>query len=311
MAIDTRQKRDSAQSVGLPWRGSYPVPDGSLAAYADRVQAANLYTVTLTSNLSATPTIDAFTSTATATVLVQAAATPTIDAFTATATGTVLVQAAATPTIGDFTATATGITLVPLSLSATPTIGAFTLSSTLFIGPAEFPKYFIVGRGTDQLLWGQGFGNDLIQGRGTDSLIWGRGFGDKIIKGRGADEYIVVRWERRMSVYQDLEFHLGEHWNIKFEVNDGEGTDIDITSATLQWRLSTISGTTVMTRTAGDGLTITGASTGACTLSVTPTHQTTGSVAAGRYKWEFRVTTTGGTVTVQARGNLNVLPSLY
>jgi hypothetical protein len=157
--------------------------------------------------------------------------------------------------------------------------------------PAEFPKYTLLGRGADRTIYGRGF--------------------DCTLKGRGADGFIVLRWQRNMSLYQDLEFHLGEHWNVNFEVNNGLGIDIDITSATLQWRLSTLSGTTVMTRTVSDGLTITTAATGLCALSVTPTMQTNASVAAGRYKWEFRVTTTGGTITVQARGNLNVLPSLY
>jgi hypothetical protein len=114
-----------------------------------------------------------------------------------------------------------------------------------------------------------------------------------------------------MSLHHDLEFHLGEHWNVNFEVNDGNGSDIDITSATLQWRMSTQAGVTVMTRTVSDGLTITTAATGLCALSVSPTHQTNASVTAGRYKWEFRVTTAAGTITVQVRGNINVLPSLF
>jgi hypothetical protein len=157
--------------------------------------------------------------------------------------------------------------------------------------PAEFPKYTLVGRG-------------------SGCAVYGKGFGGIILKGRGSDALMVARW-LRMSLPFDLEFHLGEHWNVAFQVNDGNNADIDITSATLQWRLSTLSGTTVMTRTVSDGLTITTAATGLCSLSVTPTMQTTASVAAGRYKWEFRVTTTGGTITVQARGNLNVLPSLF
>jgi hypothetical protein len=42
MAIDTRDKRDSAIHVGLPWRMRFPVPDGSLPG-ADRQHAAFLY----------------------------------------------------------------------------------------------------------------------------------------------------------------------------------------------------------------------------------------------------------------------------
>lgn len=42
MPIDTRDKRDSAIHVGLPWRMRLPVPDGSIAA-ADRMHVALLY----------------------------------------------------------------------------------------------------------------------------------------------------------------------------------------------------------------------------------------------------------------------------
>ena len=114
-----------------------------------------------------------------------------------------------------------------------------------------------------------------------------------------------------MSVQQDLEFYLGENWIVDFEVNDGNDANIDITGATLQWRLSTLPGTTVMTRTVGDGLTITAGTTGLCTLSVTALHQNTGGVLSRtNYQWEFRVTTTLGTISVQAGGALYVHPSL-
>jgi hypothetical protein len=176
------------------------------------------------------------------------------------------------------------------------------------LAPAEFPKYTLVGRGSGVTVYGKGYGGTL-KGRGTGCTVYGKGFGGTL-KGRGSTALIVARW-RRMSLYQDLEFHLGEHWNVNFEVNDGNDANIDITSATIQFRVVTSAGTTAMTRTVGDGITITTAATGLCALSVTPTMQTTASIAAGRYKWEFRVTTTGGTITVQARGNLNVLPSLY
>ena len=114
-----------------------------------------------------------------------------------------------------------------------------------------------------------------------------------------------------MSVHADLEFHLGENWIIDFEVNDGDDASIDITGATLQWRLASPEGDTIMTRTVGDGVTITGATTGLCTLSVTPLHQSNdGVVSRTNYQWEFRVTTLLGSVSVQATGALYVHPSL-
>lgn len=41
MALDTANKRAAAISVGLPWRGMFPFPDGTIDA-GDRTQAASL-----------------------------------------------------------------------------------------------------------------------------------------------------------------------------------------------------------------------------------------------------------------------------
>lgn len=42
MALDTREKRSSAISVGLPWRGRLHAPDGAVNQ-ADRQQAGLMY----------------------------------------------------------------------------------------------------------------------------------------------------------------------------------------------------------------------------------------------------------------------------
>ena len=42
MAVDTRNKRASAISIGLPWRGLLPEPDGTIDQ-ADRQQVALVY----------------------------------------------------------------------------------------------------------------------------------------------------------------------------------------------------------------------------------------------------------------------------
>jgi hypothetical protein len=67
-----------------------------------------------------------------------------------------------------------------------------------------------------------------------------------------------------------------------------------------------------MTRAVGDGITITGATTGLCSLSVTPAHQTTAAIVEeGNYAYEFRVTQSGGTVSTNASGALVVRPSVF
>lgn len=114
------------------------------------------------------------------------------------------------------------------------------------------------------------------------------------------------------STQRDLQFTFGEHWRVDFEVKDGDGSVVNLTGATIQWRLVTPTGTTAMTRSVGDGLTVTNATSGFCNLSVTPAHQTTASIAEeGNYSYEFRVTTSGGTVSTNARGALTVLPTVF
>jgi hypothetical protein len=115
-----------------------------------------------------------------------------------------------------------------------------------------------------------------------------------------------------LSTMRDLEFTFGEHWIVDWEVKDGIGGVINLTGATIQWRLVNPVGTTVMTRSVADGITVTGATTGLCSLSVTPTHQTTaGIVEEGNYAYEFRVTTSGGIVSTNASGALTVRPTVF
>jgi hypothetical protein len=115
-----------------------------------------------------------------------------------------------------------------------------------------------------------------------------------------------------MSVQLDLEFHYGENWIIQYECNDGNGNDINLTGAALEWGMATLNGSPVMTRIIGDGLTLTNALEGEVTLSVTPFHQSdAGITESTSYRYEFRVTTAAGTVAVQAKGMIAVLPSMY
>src|SRR5262245_42695475 len=130
------------------------------------------------------------------------------------------------------------------------------------------------------------------------------------ITGYASDQKIVCGPESLlMATKRDVEFYNGEDWQINFEFNDGSGADLNITSATIAWVLLSGTGATVMTRTVGDGLTITSGSTGTAALRVTPTMQTTASIASGtRYQWKATVTLSTGVITRQAGGALLVLP---
>lgn len=58
MAIDTRDKRASAINISLPWRGLWPLPDGSLNT-GDRQQSNNMYRgITADSPLGPSPRKD-------------------------------------------------------------------------------------------------------------------------------------------------------------------------------------------------------------------------------------------------------------
>jgi len=116
--------------------------------------------------------------------------------------------------------------------------------------------------------------------------------------------------------WQDMEFVYGENWQVAFTAVDGQGTTLDITGATIQFRVSTVAATpvTVATRTVGDGITITGAAAGTFSLNMTFAQQSTNNptaiVEGTRYLYNTRVTTSGGTVYDQARGHLAVATSL-
>jgi len=114
-----------------------------------------------------------------------------------------------------------------------------------------------------------------------------------------------------MATPRDLEFYNGEHWVINFQLNDGDDTDLDLTSSTVAWKLNSNAGAAVMTRTIGDGITLTDPTTGLCSLIVTPTHQTNAGIAANTvYVWSITATLPTGLVTVQADGSLHVKPAL-
>jgi hypothetical protein len=115
-----------------------------------------------------------------------------------------------------------------------------------------------------------------------------------------------------MATPRDFEFYLNESWIINFELNDGDDVDLDLTGATISWKLTNNSGTNLMTRTIGDGFVVNNAATGLCSLTVTPTMQATAGVVANSvYLWELRVTLTTGLISVQADGSLHVKPSLH
>ena len=60
MALDSRENRASAVHVGLPWRGLYPIGDGTISQ-ADRQQTAAFYAGVLAGGPPPAPTVEAYT----------------------------------------------------------------------------------------------------------------------------------------------------------------------------------------------------------------------------------------------------------
>lgn len=114
-----------------------------------------------------------------------------------------------------------------------------------------------------------------------------------------------------MSNYFDFPFHIGENWKLVITARDGDGDVIDLTGATIQFRVAS-SSASLITATNGSGVTVSSPETsGVFTVDITPTMQTNASISIGDYRYECRITTAASLKTVQLRGNISVLPSLY
>lgn len=116
-----------------------------------------------------------------------------------------------------------------------------------------------------------------------------------------------------MAVRHDLTFVKGKTWKLDLTATDGDGDIIDLTSATIKFRISSLAGTTVDTRqTGGSGISLVTATLGTYTVVVTPAQQTSASIAAStNYKYEVEITDQNSVVYDQLYGILKVEPSLF
>lgn len=113
-------------------------------------------------------------------------------------------------------------------------------------------------------------------------------------------------------VRHDLVFTLGSTWVMNLTAKDGTATTIDITGATIKWRISTTNDTVVDTRETGDGITIVDGTNGAYQVIMTPADQTTAGITASTsYKHEIQLTSASAVVYDQLYGYLRVEPSLF
>lgn len=114
-----------------------------------------------------------------------------------------------------------------------------------------------------------------------------------------------------MSKAKNLRFSEGETWVIDCVFLDAEGEALDITGATIEWRVAARPGQApLVTATTSNGLIdITGATTGLATITVP--YASHSSAVPATYLHEARVALSGGEVTVQFRGTLTVYDSIF
>ena len=143
MAIDTRQKRTSAIDLTLPWRGSFPVPDGSISN-SDRLQIGNLFATQFTTELIATT------------------AASIILAGQAVASRNVELVSKATVTIAGKTVGITTSSTIAVTKGTITIVGQEVISSNPIF--EDFPKYTIIGHSSRKTIRGRG-NNVRIRGR--------------------------------------------------------------------------------------------------------------------------------------------------
>jgi hypothetical protein len=112
-----------------------------------------------------------------------------------------------------------------------------------------------------------------------------------------------------IALHDALQFFRGDTWEIEFQCNDSAGVPLDLTGASIEWKLDTMGRVNVQTRTTADRITIADpARAGICVLSLRKDDTTT--ILAGYYQDQLRVTTAAGLVSVQSTGRIESIEPL-
>ena len=113
-----------------------------------------------------------------------------------------------------------------------------------------------------------------------------------------------------MSAVVNLSFKLGETWSLDATCRDSLGSVINLTGATIKWRLS-LNGAPALDCSLGNGITIVSAAGGECLITVTPAMQVAAGLSAAFYQHQCRVTLADASVSDQFAGSFAVTPSLF
>jgi len=110
-----------------------------------------------------------------------------------------------------------------------------------------------------------------------------------------------------MSLWQSGTFYIGETWTISGHVRDANGITVDLTSATIQLRI-TLGNSLIFDLV---GIILLPATAGGYLFEITPDQQVQAGVTLTTYRYEVRATLADGTMTVQNVGEITVIPSKF
>jgi hypothetical protein len=96
----------------------------------------------------------------------------------------------------------------------------------------------------------------------------------------------------------------GDTWTLEAALHDMSNAALDLTDAVVQWNLRNAAQAVVASLSVGNGIVVTDAAGGLCTVTVPPIK--TAALAVGDYADEIRVVMKNGIVTTQAVGVITV-----
>jgi hypothetical protein len=116
-----------------------------------------------------------------------------------------------------------------------------------------------------------------------------------------------------VTVHPPQEFYAGDDWMISASCADGDGNPIDLTSATVTWRLNDLNGVNLLELTVGNGIALVenvsgDLIVGQCIIEVD--HARTAGLLAGSYSDQLKVIDGNGRAWTQFRGRIDVLAGL-
>lgn len=115
-----------------------------------------------------------------------------------------------------------------------------------------------------------------------------------------------------MAAEANVRWKVGETWRIDATMHDSLGAPLNLTGATVQWRLSNSSGVILQTLTVGSGIVlVNGGVDGECIITTTPAMQAALGIIPGVYPHEAQVILPDGTYTDQFAGFIQAIPSLF